>query len=228
MLPPALGKVIFLAIGTSMWIWMQAYVKIQVALHGKVILTPERRGEPPEFRNKTLGTHRYVNLTITRKSKNITIQVHYVTIGCDAHDEHDTMLLLLHGFLDFWYIWNRQMPTFGKEFCVVAPDLRGYGHTTRPVDSAEYRMVNLIRDVKGLIKALNTRKKKKVVLVGHDWGGMIAFCFATFHEHMINKMVIINGMHPKAFSKQLLRSVRQMRMSWCTDRRHQLLSSIQQ
>ncbi|KAH6926525.1 hypothetical protein HPB50_019330 [Hyalomma asiaticum] len=124
------------------------------------------------------------------------------------------MLLFLHGFLDFWYAWNRQIPSLGENFCVVAPDLRGYGNTTRPEDTAQYLMTNLIQDVKGLLEKLNENHTRKVILVGHDWGGMISFCFATMYEKLIDGMVIINGMHPKAFAKQLFRSLTQMRMSW--------------
>ncbi|XP_049527100.1 epoxide hydrolase 4-like [Dermacentor silvarum] len=75
-------------------------------------------------------------------------------------------------------------------------------------------MLNLIEDVKGLLEHLNNNHSRKVFLVGHDWGGMISFCFATLYETFIDGMVIINGMHPMAFAKQLFRSVRQMRMSW--------------
>ncbi|XP_037576726.1 epoxide hydrolase 2 [Dermacentor silvarum] len=106
--------------------------------------------------------------------------------------------------------------TDSQEECrsVVAPDLRGYGNTTRPEDTAQYLMLNLIEDVKGLLEHLNNNHSRKVFLVGHDWGGMISFCFATLYETFIDGMVIINGMHPMAFAKQLFRSVRQMRMSW--------------
>ncbi|XP_075554581.1 epoxide hydrolase 2-like isoform X2 [Dermacentor variabilis] len=97
---------------------------------------------------------------------------------------------------------------------VVAPDLRGYGNTTRPEDTAQYLMRNLIEDVKGLLERLNSNHTRKVVLIGHDWGGMISFCFATLHEKLIDGMVIINGMHPMAFAKQLFTSMRQIRMSW--------------
>uniref|UniRef100_G3MMC3 AB hydrolase-1 domain-containing protein n=1 Tax=Amblyomma maculatum TaxID=34609 RepID=G3MMC3_AMBMU len=187
-----------------MGIWMQAYVKTNILFHGRSILIPKNRTVPNEFYNEDYGEHKYVNVS------NITF--HYVTKGCE--NEQRTMLLLLHGFLDFWFIWNRQIPELSKEFCVVAPDLRGYGNTTRPTDTAEYLMPKLIGDVKGLIEELNPGHKRKVVLVGHDWGGMISLCFATLHETLIDKMVIINGMHPKAFLKQLFRSPTQMRMSW--------------
>ncbi|XP_070378648.1 AB hydrolase superfamily protein YfhM-like isoform X2 [Dermacentor albipictus] len=150
-------------------------------------------------------------VTKTGTKKNISF--HYVTKGCDE-DRQRPVLLMLHGFLDFWFIWNRLIPELSNEFCVVAPDLRGYGNTTRPNDTAEYLMRHLIEDVKGLVQHFNPDQKRKVVLVGHDWGGMISFCFATIYEELVHKMIIINGMHPRAFMKQLFRSVRQMRMSW--------------
>ncbi|KAL3212266.1 hypothetical protein MRX96_036028 [Rhipicephalus microplus] len=188
-----------------MGIWMTAYVKIQIFLHTESILVPKNRTVPNDFYNETYGNHSNV------KIGNITF--HYVTKGC-KEDENRTTLLLLHGFLDFWYIWNRVTPTLGEDFCVIAPDLRGYGNTTRPNDTADYLMKYLIEDIKGLVEHFSSNKSKKVVLVGHDWGGMISFCFATMYEELIHKMVIINGMHPMAFIKQLFRSVKQMRMSW--------------
>ncbi|XP_077521275.1 epoxide hydrolase 4-like [Amblyomma americanum] len=205
MVPPIIGQALFFGISVSMGIWMQAYVKTSIYFHGQSILVPKNRTVPDEFYSEEYGDHKYVN------ASNITF--HYVTKGCQENDNR-TMLLLLHGFLDFWFIWNRQIPKLSEEFCVVAPDLRGYGNTTRPTDTAEYLMPKLIGDVKGLLDKLNPNHTRPVVLVGHDWGGMISLCFATYHEKMIDKMVIINGMHPRAFLKQLFRSVRQMRMSW--------------
>lgn len=205
MVPAPIGKLMVLAIGTSMWMWLKTYVSLQITWYGPKILIPDNRTVPDDFENSTYGTHKYVNLT------NIT--VHYVTKGCEEGNGKP-MLLFLHGFLDFWYAWNRQIPMLGDDFCVVAPDLRGYGNTTRPDDTALYLMMNLIEDVKGLLESLNKEHKRKVILVGHDWGGMISFCFATLNETLIDGMVIINGMHPMAFAKQLFRSVTQMRMSW--------------
>ncbi|KAH6925316.1 hypothetical protein HPB50_003512 [Hyalomma asiaticum] len=198
------GQALFFAIATAMGLWMQGYVKMQIAVNGPSVLVPQNRTEPAEFYSEKFGTHAYV------AANNITF--HYVTKGCDL--ENRTMLLFLHGFLDFWFIWNRQIPELGEQFCVVAPDMRGYGKTTRPNDTAEYVMPKLIEDVKGLLDKLNPDHKRDVVLVGHDWGGMISMCFATLHENMIDKMVLINSMHPKAFVKQLFRSATQMRMSW--------------
>lgn len=205
MVPPFIGQALFFAIATAMGIWMTTYVKLQILLHGDRILIPNNRSVPDDFYNKTYGNHS--NVTIG------SISFHYVTKGCEE-DKNRTVLLLLHGFLDFWYIWNNLIPALGEDFCVIAPDLRGYGNTTRPNDTAEYLMTKLVDDVKGLVEVFSRNKSRKVVLVGHDWGGMISFCFATMHEKMIDKMIIINGMHPRAFTKQLFRSVKQMRMSW--------------
>uniref|UniRef100_A0A131Z2B1 Soluble epoxide hydrolase n=1 Tax=Rhipicephalus appendiculatus TaxID=34631 RepID=A0A131Z2B1_RHIAP len=185
---------------------MEAYVKLQVSWHGESILKPLNRQEPADFRNLSYGDHITVNIS--------SITAHYVSKGCDDSKGDRPVLLLLHGFLDFWYIWNRQIPALAHDFCVVTPDLRGYGLSTKPHNPEEYVMTLLIQDVKDLLDYINPNHTRQVVLVGHGWGGMISFCFATMYEKMIDKMIIINGMHPKAFSKQLLRSLRQMRMSW--------------
>ncbi|XP_037275920.2 epoxide hydrolase 4 [Rhipicephalus microplus] len=205
MVPPFIGQALFFAIATAMGIWMTAYVHLQVLIHGKGILVPQNRTVPNDFYNAMYGNHSHVTVG--------NISFHYVANGCDVKDNR-TVLLLLHGFLDFWYIWNRLTPELGKDFCVVAPDLRGYGNTTRPNDTADYLMKHLIKDVKGLVEEFSNNSSRKVVLVGHDWGGMMSFCFATVYEKLIHRMIIINGMHPRAFTRQLFRSVKQMRMSW--------------
>lgn len=204
-LPPHLAKVIFFTIATTMGLWMKGYVALQRILHGNAIFTPKNRTMPVEFGNASYGTHHFENIS------NITF--HYVKKGCDKNNSRP-MLLLLHGFLDFWYIWNKQIPELSSNYCIIAPDLRGYGNTSKPEDSANYLMDILVGDVKNLIEALRPSNETKVVLVGHDWGGMIAFCFATLYEQIIDKLIIINGMHPQAFRKQLFRSITQMRMSW--------------
>lgn len=206
MMPPALGKLIFIAIGTTMWIWMQAYVKVQVTLYGESILKPHNRTVPADLTNSTYGIHQTVDLN------NITI--HYVKKGCANENSGKPMLLLLHGFLDFWYIWNHQIDALGQEFCVIAPDLRGYGNTTKPENTTTYLMKNLVEDLKLLIEQLKKTDNREVFLVGHDWGAMISFVFATLHEKMIKGLVIINGMHPMAFARRLLESITQMKMSW--------------
>lgn len=205
-IPGAVAKLLILAIGTVMWLWMKGYVSVQVALYGQDILTPLNRTVPPEFYNDSFGNHTYINIS------NIT--VHYMTKGCNSDEENSTILVLLHGFLDFWYIWNHQIPQLSSKFCVVAPDLRGYGNTSKPNDSSLYLMKILVEDLKEFILNINPKNTSEVILIGHDWGGMISFVFATLYEKLIRKMIIINGMHPWAFRKRMLESFQQMKMSW--------------
>lgn len=206
--PSIVGTGMFFTIGSIMWIWMKGYVGVQKFLYGDGIFLPKNRMLPQDFSNEMYGTHAYVKLN--------EITMHYVTKGCDENNDVRPMLLMLHGFLDFWYIWNRQIPYLSKYFCVVAPDLRGYGNTSKPEHPADYVMEKLVEDVHNLIVTLNKDKRREVVLVGHDWGGMITFCFANRYENqgLFSKIVIINGMHLQALKKELLQSITQMRKSW--------------
>ncbi|KAL1475227.1 hypothetical protein MTO96_037448, partial [Rhipicephalus appendiculatus] len=94
---------------------------------------------------------------------------------------------------------------------VVVPDLRGYGQSSKPASVHEYQASKLIEDVHGLVKSLG---REKVAIVGHDWGAPIAWSFATKHEDMVKKLIIINGPHPVAMQRQLHNSVEQILKSW--------------
>ncbi|XP_049525935.1 epoxide hydrolase 4-like isoform X3 [Dermacentor silvarum] len=100
--------------------------------------------------------------------------------------------------------------------CVVVPDLRGCGNTTRPTHPSEYMITNLIEDAREFITTINPNNSRRLVLVGHGWGGMIGFCLVTLYENIVHRMIVINGYHPLAFVKQLQRSLVQMMMSWYT------------
>ena len=91
-----------------------------------------------------------------------------------------------------------------------APDLRGYGRTSRPIGVSEYTMDKLVADVAGLIDASDARE---VVLVGHDWGAAIAWRFAIARVRPLSRLIIINVPHPACFEKGL-RTWRQLRKSW--------------
>lgn len=158
---PHLARAIFVGIGASMWIWMQGYVNLQEMTFGEEVFHVKTRKEPAAIRDGTLGEHKFVKLT------NITM--HYVTKGCE--DDRRTMLLMLHSFLEFWFIWNRQMRDLSKDFCIVAPDLRGYGETSKPRDSSEYQMKFLVEDVKDIIERLRKRKQEKASRARRTWLG---------------------------------------------------------
>lgn len=133
------------------------------------------------------------------------LRMHYVTQGTGK------LALLLHGFPDFWYVWRFQIPELAKHFRVVAPDLRGYNQTDKPMGVENYRLNSLAGDVLGLIKALN---ETRAIIIGHDWGGVIAWSFAAFNPEYTEKLVVLNAPHPNAYTNRTKHSFRQLQKSW--------------
>jgi epoxide hydrolase 4 len=131
------------------------------------------------------------------------IRLHYVTQG------EGPLMLMLHGFPEFWYSWRKQIPEFAQDYKVVALDLRGYNDSEKPADKSAYVMAEFIKDVEGVIRGLGY---DRCVLVGHDWGGAIAWNFAYAHPELVEKLIILNLPHPAKFAEglrtpqQLLRS----------------------
>lgn len=131
------------------------------------------------------------------------VNLHYVTEG------NGPLMLMLHGFPEFWYSWRHQIPEFASDFKVVAPDLRGYNDSDKPKAQSAYVMNELVRDVESIIRVLGY---EKCVLVAHDWGGAIAWSFAYAYPEMVERLIIMNCPHPGKFSEglrnpqQLLRS----------------------
>lgn len=131
------------------------------------------------------------------------VKLHYVTQG------EGPLMLMLHGFPEFWYSWRHQIPEFAKDFKVVALDLRGYNDSDKPHDRSAYVMEEFIEDVKGVIQELGY---DRCVLVGHDWGGAIAWNFVYTYPLMVDKLIVLNLPHPAKFAaglrtpQQLLRS----------------------
>lgn len=122
------------------------------------------------------------------------IQLHYVTEGTGK------LILFLHGFPEFWYAWKPQLAEFGQQYHAVAPDLRGYNLSSRPAEVEQYTIPTLVEDVRSLIALLGY---DRCVLVGHDWGGAIAWYFALTHPEYLEKLVIINAPHPTIMSREL-------------------------
>ncbi|MBD1868190.1 alpha/beta hydrolase [Cyanobacteria bacterium FACHB-471] len=131
------------------------------------------------------------------------IRLHYVTQG------EGPLMLMLHGFPEFWYSWRKQIPEFAQDYKVVALDLRGYNDSEKPTDQSAYVMSEFIKDIEGVIRGLGY---DRCVLVGHDWGGAIAWNFAYAHPELVEKLIILNLPHPAKFAEglrtpqQLLRS----------------------
>jgi len=133
------------------------------------------------------------------------LRFHYVTQGAGK------LLILLHGFPEFWYSWRHQILELAKSFRVVAPDLRGYNASDKPEGVANYRIDLLTADVMGLIRSFG---ESKAIIVGHDWGGGIAWAFAADYPHATECLIVMNCPHPTAFQKHLRSNFRQLRRSW--------------
>ena len=133
------------------------------------------------------------------------IRFHYVTAG------DGPLVLLLHGFPQFWYAWRHQIPALAARFRVVAPDLRGYGDTDKPPRVSDYQIGALAADVAELIHALG---EKKAHVVGHDWGGGVAWTAATDHADVVDRLAVLNCPNPKVFARVLRSSLRQLARSW--------------
>ncbi|MBF2079218.1 MAG: alpha/beta hydrolase [Synechococcales cyanobacterium T60_A2020_003] len=131
------------------------------------------------------------------------VTLHYVTQG------QGDLMLMLHGFPEFWYSWRHQIPEFAQHYKVVALDLRGYNDSDKPESVDAYRMEELVKDVNGAIHALGY---DRCILVGHDWGGAIAWSFAYAHPDRVDRLIVMNLPHPAKFvaglktPQQLLRS----------------------
>jgi epoxide hydrolase 4 len=127
------------------------------------------------------------------------LQMHVATLGTSDHDR--PTLIFLHGFPDLWCGWARVMARLCDTCFCVAPDQRGYNLTSRPQDVADYAPEHLLADIDGLIARFSP--DQPVVVIGHDWGGMLAAWFATLHPDRVQKLVLINSTHPALFQRAL-------------------------
>lgn len=132
------------------------------------------------------------------------VKLHYVTQGAGP------LMLMLHGFPEFWYSWRHQIPEFAKYFRVVALDLRGYNDSDKPKQQSAYSMDEFVKDIEGVITGLGY---DKCILVGHDWGGAIAWFFAYAHPEMVERLIILNLPHPAKFAQGLY-TPQQLLRSW--------------
>ena len=123
----------------------------------------------------------------------------------------DRLALCLHGFPEHAVSWRHQMPVLASMgYRVWAVNQRGYGRSSRPARTADYALPHLLDDVAGLIDASGAAS---VVLIGHDWGAMVAWCFAASRRRALAKLVIMNVPHPLCF-RAALKRWRQRRKSW--------------
>jgi pimeloyl-ACP methyl ester carboxylesterase len=132
------------------------------------------------------------------------VRIHYVTKG------KGPLLILMHGFPDYWYTWRGQMPALAKHFQVVAIDLRGYNKSDQPKGLENYTMQKLVGDVDSVVRHF---KQKKAIVAGHDWGGAIAWSYAMAYPEKTERLVILNLPHPKGLQRELATNPQQQKNS---------------
>jgi pimeloyl-ACP methyl ester carboxylesterase len=122
------------------------------------------------------------------------VKIHYATLG------EGPLVVMMHGFPDFWYTWRDQMEALASDFKVVAIDLRGYNRSDRPEGVESYAMPFLVGDVAAVVRHLGA---ESAIIVGHDWGGAIAWFFALTRPEMTERLVILNLPHPNGLFREL-------------------------
>ena len=136
------------------------------------------------------------------------VRLHVVEAG----PEDGKLLVLLHGFPEFWYGWHETIaPLANDGYRVVVPDQRGYNLSEKPPDVADYRIGELARDVVGLIDAYG---RETAAVAGHDWGAVVGWWLAIHHADRLSELVAVNVPHPTVFERALRTSWRQRRKSW--------------
>jgi epoxide hydrolase 4 len=136
------------------------------------------------------------------------VRLHYAQSG------RGPLIIFLHGFPEFWYEWKNQLAEFGRDHTAVAPDMRGYNESSKPVELSAYQIPVLVEDVRALAATLlKSSGGPKFTLVAHDWGGVVAWVFAAVHPEMLDKLVIVNAPHPTIFARELRDNADQQRAS---------------
>jgi pimeloyl-ACP methyl ester carboxylesterase len=133
------------------------------------------------------------------------IQLHYVKEGSGP------LIVLLHGFPEFWYSWHHQIPVLAKTHTVVAVDMRGYNDSDKPPGVSAYKASTVATDIKKLIQALDF---KTAIIVGHDWGGGIAWQFARQYPEFTDKLIVMNCPPGEVLVKHLFTNFSQFHKSW--------------
>jgi len=128
---------------------------------------------------------------------NGAVAIRYAAAG----DEAAPLLLMLHGFPEYWAAWTQVMGPLADRFHVVAPDQRGYNLSSKPQGVEAYRARHLAADVAALADALSPGRP--FVLAGHDWGASVAYAYAFAHPDRLSHLVIANGVHPICFQRAI-------------------------
>jgi pimeloyl-ACP methyl ester carboxylesterase len=136
------------------------------------------------------------------------VELHTVSAG----DPGSPLVVLLHGFPEFWYEWHRHLdPLVEAGYRVIVPDQRGYNRSEKPDGLDAYSIDTLAADVAAIIE---TAGQDRAHVVGHDWGAAVAWDLALRHPSSVDRLGIINVPHPTVFQRTLTADLTQLRNSW--------------
>ncbi len=136
---------------------------------------------------------------------------HGITLSCRARGPAGAPLLLfLHGFPEAAFIWDEMLEHFGARYRCIAPNLRGFEHSSAPTEPEAYRLKHLMQDLDALITQLGGPLE---ALIAHDWGGAVAWSYAVRSPQALQRLVIINSPHPATFLRELQHNPRQQAAS---------------
>jgi pimeloyl-ACP methyl ester carboxylesterase len=131
------------------------------------------------------------------------VRIHYAALG------RGPLVVMIHGFPDCWLTWRHTMEGL-KDYETVAIDQRGYNLSDKPKGVEHYDMSALVEDVAAVVRA---RGRERAIIVGHDWGGAVAWSFAMKRPEMTEKLIILNLPHPRGIGRELARNPEQQKAS---------------
>ncbi len=135
------------------------------------------------------------------------VKIHYATYG----KPEAPLVVMIHGFPDFWYTWRDQMKALGDAgYRCAALDLRGYNQSDKPAGVENYDMRLLVGDVLSVIRA---EGRQKAIVMGHDWGGALAWQVALNAPQVVEKLVVLTLPHPRGLSRELANNPEQQKAS---------------
>lgn len=132
------------------------------------------------------------------------VRIHFATLG------EGPLVVMIHGFPDYWITWRHQMDALADRYQVVALDQRGYNLSDRPAGVEHYDMRLLVDDAAAVIRACG---RDSAIIAGHDWGGAVAWQLAMFRPELVEKLIVLNLPHPRGLMRELARNPEQQKNS---------------
>jgi len=134
------------------------------------------------------------------------VKIHFAALG----DNSKPLIVMIHGFPDFWYSWRDQMQALSSDYFVVAYDQRGYNLSDKPKGVEAYDLSLLVGDAIAVIKS---QGRDQAIVVGHDWGGVVAWALAMNAPQIVERLVILNLPHPRGMAHERATNPEQVKNS---------------